>query len=491
MSKRDSWKTIFLVCIFCAVEAIGSSAQTFKTLLSFNGTDGSYPGGYPFPIFSSGPLVQGIDGNFYGTTVYGGSYGDGTVFRITPGGTLTTLHNFEGTDGIGPNGLVQGTDGNFYGTTVYGGANDDCFGTFLNLPGCGTVFKITAAGKLTTLHSFDVTDGGNPSAGLVQGTDGNLYGTTEFGGDILSFSCGLSGCGTVFKITPGGTLTTLHSFDGTDGVYPAALIQATNGDFYGTEFHAVFEITAGGTVTTLSSFCGRPGSPPDCEGPYALLQAADGNFYGTTFGVCHYSCGTVFKITPGGKLTTLGAGLRGADALIQATDGNFYGTTYYGGAYDLPVCFDTYEGGCGTVFKITPGGTLTTLHSFDETDGAGANGLVQGTNGTFYGTTNTGGAYASCDDGFGCGTVFGLAVGLGPFVETLPTSGKAETPVTILGNNLAGATGVTFDCRAATFKVLSGSEITTTVPKGATTGKVKVKTPHGTLTSNVNFRVTP
>jgi uncharacterized repeat protein (TIGR03803 family) len=165
MSKLSLWKTILLWCVFCAVEAISSPAQTLKTLVSFNGTDGSGP---------EAPLVQGIDGNFYGTTQFGGANDAGAVFKITPGGTLSTLHSFDHTDGAYPSaGLVQATNGNFYGTT---------FTSTLY----GTVFEITSGGRLTTLYSFG--EGSPPYAGLVQATNGNFYGTT---------------LGTVFEITPG------------------------------------------------------------------------------------------------------------------------------------------------------------------------------------------------------------------------------------------------------------------------------------------------
>ena len=500
MSKLSLWRTISLVCVFCAVSAIGSPAQTFKSLVSFDGADGEEPGA----------LVQGSDGNFYGTTYAGGASdacgaGCGTVFKINPGGRLTTLYSFTDTDGSYPlAGLVQATDGNFYGTTQRGGAN-----------GAGTVFKITAAGKLTTLYSFcaqtGCTDGVFPNARLVQATDGNFYGTTSAGGVNNNDACysagGPVGCGTAFKITPGGTLTTLHRFDGTDGAHPeAALVQGTDENFYGTTSGGgasnvsacnngapqvgcgtVFKITPGGTLTTLHSFDGTDG-----QNPYAgLVQATNGNFYGTTSigganNNCGLGCGTVFKITSGGTLTTLYS-FNGADgeepsALVQATNGNLYGTTSVGGA-----------NGVGTVFEITAEGTLTTLYNFCSQSGcvdgaAPPAGLVQATNGNFYGTTNAGGA--NCAP-FGCGTVFSLAVGLGPFVETRPASGKVGATVEILGTNLTRATGVTFNGTAATFKVVSGSLITTTVPSGATTGKVKVTTPGGTLSSNVPFRVTP
>jgi uncharacterized repeat protein (TIGR03803 family) len=484
MSKLSLWKTIGLVGVFCAAAVIASPAQTFKSLLSFNGTDGAQPGT---------PLVQGLDGNFYGT-VGGGTKGGGMVFKITPGAALTALHSFDGTDGAAPNALVLATDGNFYGTTQVGGAH-----------GAGTVFRITPGGTLTTLYNFcaqmDCADGGGSWAGLVQATDGNFYGTTGGGGAYDD--------GTVFKITPGGTLTTLHSFDGTDGYFlRAGLVQATDGNFYGTTTNGasglcfdgcgtVFKITPGGTLTTLHSFDGTDGA-----NPYAgLVQATDGNFYGTTYtggangnAICTVygpGCGTVFKITPGGTLTTLYNFCAQRDCtdgaipfarLVQATNGNFYGTTYFGGA---GTACGTYN--CGTVFKITPGGTLTTLHTFDGYPTEGSQpyaGLVQATNGTFYGTTIGGGAN-------GDGTVFSLAVGLGPFVKTLPTSGEVGAAVIILGTDLTGATSVTFDGTAATFTVVSGSEITTTVPSGAATGEVQVTTPKGTLICNVNFRVTP
>jgi uncharacterized repeat protein (TIGR03803 family) len=168
--------------------------------------------------------------------------------------------------------------------------------------------------------------------------------------------------------------------------------------------------------------------------------------------------------------------------LVQGTDGNLYGSTIYGGAND--ACYT----GCGTLFEITPAGTLTTLHNFDSTDGANPYaGLIQATNGTFYGTTAQGGSYNSCAND--CGTVFSLAEGLGPFVETIPTVGEVGSKVTILGNRMTGASSVTFNGADATFTIVSPSEIKTFVPTGATTGKVEVTLPSGTLTSKVVFTV--
>jgi uncharacterized repeat protein (TIGR03803 family) len=475
------WRGLRILCSILAIATIAPAqkAPPFKTLVSFDGTNGSGPAAAP---------VQGLDGNLYGTSFGGGSgncgAGCGTVFKITPEGALTTLHNFDGTDGSGPGALVQATSGNLYGTTQSGGANDN-----------GTVFKITPKGTLTTLHNFDGTDGFSPS-GLVQAANGNFYGTTGFGGAY--------GYGTVYKIAPEGTLTTLLSFEGADGAGPSGLVQATDGNFYGTTSEGgdlsctlnpgygcgtVFKMTPAGKLTTLYNFDGTDGFSPS-----GLVQAANGNFYGSTYAggdllpACvtvgpPVGCGTVFEITTAGKLATVHSfdfidGALPFGRLVQATNGNFYGTNSIGGANCAPY-------GCGTVFEIATGGKLNTLHSFDQADGAVPEaGLVQATNGAFYGTTYVGGA--SFD-----GTVFSLSVGLGPFVETLLTLGKVGTPVLILGNILTGATSVTFNGTPAAFTVKSGTVISTTVPSGATTGPVQVVTPSVTLTSNVSFQVLP
>jgi uncharacterized repeat protein (TIGR03803 family) len=469
-SFRTNVALVLTTLTLVVAATTGATAQTFKTIYSFCSQSNCTDGGNPYA-----GLVQATNGHFYGTTNEGtGAYFEGTVFEIAPNGGLTTLHTFSGAEGGGPYaGLVQATSGNFYGTTYFGGAY-----------GYGSVFKITPSGKLTTLHSFDYTDDDNPYGALVQATNGDFYGTTYGGGTNNVY-------GTVFKITPSGKLTTLYSFAGTDGGGPyAGLVQAINGDFYGTtvgggtnDYGTVFKITPSGKLTTLHSFDGTDGAYP-----YAgLVQATNGDFYGTTgeSGTSGNGYGTVFKITPSGDLMPLHsfAGTDGGNpyaGLAQATSGDFYGTTRYGGA-NITDCGGI---GCGTVFKITPSGKLTTLHSFDRTDGASPYaGLVQATSGDFYGTTDEGGAN-------NYGTVFRLAAGLGPFVKTQPTSGTVGAAVKILGTSLTGATGVTFNGTAAVFKVVSSSEITTAVPTGATTGTVEVTTPKGTLKSNVAFRVT-
>jgi uncharacterized repeat protein (TIGR03803 family) len=473
MSKLNWCLSACALFLLWATTVVAQPAQTFKTLHSFDNKDGTYPWA---------ALVQANDGNFYGTTQNGGDMacasGCGTVFKITPTGRLTTFR-FHGTNGSQPfAGLVQAANGDFYGTTFSGGTSNGGGNCANN---CGTVFKITPGGRLTTLHNFTFTDGGSAQSRLVLATDGNFYGTTELGG--------ATGAGTVFKITPSGTLTTLHSFtNGADGGLPiAGLIQAPDGNFYGTtwtggtgNYGTVFKITPTGTLTTLHRFDNTDGALP----AGGLVQATNGQFYGTTEEGGTKSYGSVFKITAAGKLTTLHSFLGGADGdtpvslLVQATDGNFYGTASYDGLHP----------NFGTIFKITPGGKLTTLHNFDSTDGSYPYaGMVQATNGEFYGATFAGGSSSACR--FGCGTVFSLSVGLGPFVETLPTSGNVGAAVRILGTGLTGVTSVTFHGTAAKFKVISKSEIETNVPSGATTGTVQVKTAKNTLKSNV-FRVT-
>jgi len=474
------------------------STITFKTLVNFDGTNGADP--------QLMTLVQGFDGTFYGTTVEGGSQNSGTVFKITAAGNLITPYNFcsktNCSDGEQPYaGLVQATGGNFYGSTVEGGGSSQCS------QGCGTVFKITPSGTLTTLHSFDVSDGAYPVGTLVQATDGTFYGTTygvypeakSANIDRASLEGTTSSYGTIFKVTRDGTLITLHTFCSqngcADGNYPAgALVQATDGNFYGTTEYGgassggtIFKIAAGGMLTTLYSFCSQTNCTDGAHPIAGLVQATNGIFYGTTYTGGANGFGTVFKITAAGNLTILYSfcsetnctdGSSPLAVLVQATDEKLYGTTGFG-ANGNNNCSD----GCGTVFNITPEGTLTTIHSFAYADGANPlGGLVQATSGEFYGTTSVGGTNGS-------GTVFSLSVGLRKFVETRPTSGELGAAVIILGTDLKHATGVTFNGTRATFKIVSKSEIKTNVPEGATTGKVEVSTLSGTLTSNVNFRV--
>jgi uncharacterized repeat protein (TIGR03803 family) len=280
------------------------------------------------------------------------------------------------------------------------------------------------------MHTFAGTDGSNPVAALIQGTDGNFYGTTLSGG--------VNDQGTVFTITSGGKLTTLHSFNGTDGALPlGSLVQTGNGAFYGTtetgganNSGTVFKFLLGTGGVTLYSFC-------------ANANCADGSYP--------------------------------AAGLIEGTDGNLYGTTTGGGAY----------GNYGTIFAIKPTGALSTLHNFMLSDGSlPAGGLVQGTNGKFYGTTYASGVNND-------GTIFSLDMGFGPFVSFVRSYGKVGHTGPILGQGFTGTTSVSLNGIPASFTVISDTFIKATVPPRATTGYVQVVTPGGTLTSNVPFRVLP
>jgi uncharacterized repeat protein (TIGR03803 family) len=458
--RTVSLRFLSILLLFLVVAALASPAQTFTSLVSLGANDG----GNPYYMY----LVQGLDGNLYGTTSTQGANSGGTVFRMTTAGKLTPVYPFctlaSCADGSSPHGgLVLATNGYFYGTTAQGGANT-----------AGTVFRISPGGTYTVMHSFNGTDGDLPYVGLIQASNGNLYGTTSGGG--------ADGYGTVFDMTPAGAFTTLVTFNGNNGGYPdSRLVQGTNGNFYGVTYQGgnVYEINSAGKGTTFSVGDGPTG---------ALFQASDGNFYGTTSGGGANGGGMVYRLTPGGKVTPIynfcslancADGSTPWAGVIQATDGNLYGTTSAGGGVNS----------AGTVFELTLGGKLTTLHIFCLTTGCpdGSSpyeGLLQATNGTFYGPTYSGGAN-------GAGTIFSLSMGLGPFVRTVTTSGKVAAKVIILGTNLTGTTAVSFNGTAATFTGVTKTQLTTTIPTGATTGTITVTTPDGVLKSDKKFRVTP
>jgi uncharacterized repeat protein (TIGR03803 family) len=375
-------------------------------LHSFSGNEYGGSGASGDGDLPAAGLIQGIDGNFFGTTYYGGQSGMGAVFKVSAAGVESVFYSFgtNSEDGSQPTaGLIQDDAGDLYGTTTGGGG-------WLQ----GTVFKVTAAGVETVLYSFGSngsTDGALPEVGLIRGSDGDLYGTTEAGGAFNR--------GTVFKVTDAGIETVLYSFSGhggqtgsMDGASPqASLIQGTDGTFYGTtslggayDKGTVFKITAAGVETVLHSFSGNDGLSGSTDGAIpaaALVQASDGNFYGTASGG-NYMEGTVFKITAdgtesvlysftgGGAVTgsTDGAGPTGA--LVQGSDGKFYGTTSAGGT-----------SGAGTAFKITRDGIETVVQNFNASGLTGgsmdgknpAAGLALGNDGNFYGTTMSGGAY--------------------------------------------------------------------------------------------------
>jgi uncharacterized repeat protein (TIGR03803 family) len=502
--------TTVLVSVILTIPA---EAQIFTVMHDFVAADG--------PNTAQSGLIQGANGYLYGTTYDGGANGEGSVYLMTPAGKVTTVYSFcaPGTGGNcvdagGPGPLTLGSNGKIYGTTNAGGGES-----------VGVVYEMTPAGSPSVLSNFcavppdgDNACGADPAGALVQATNGAFYGVAEYGGIL--------GQGVVFEVPPGGTTETIASFGCITGncngsvEVVAGLIQGTDNNLYGTTAEggtgafgvgqfggSIFQMMPNGTLTTIYSFC----SLSDCtDGQYplgALIQGPNGNLYGTTaYGgtgtACSTEpgisgCGTIFEITTTGTLTTLynfcsqsgcPDGEFPAAGLIMGSDGNFYGTTEKGGTASSARCSDNY---CGTIFQITPGGALTTLFSFctNKTGGLCTTGggpvaqLMQATNGYFYGTTTQAGSNSNN------GTIFRLSMDLVPFVETVPTAGKVGAAVKILGTNLTGATSVTFNGTTATFTVASKSEITTTVPSGATTGKVQVVTSGGTLTSNVNFRM--
>jgi len=476
------WRKLAGILTGCIATVIAGQAQIFTKLADFNGATA---------IPQNMTLVQATDGNLYGTTT-NMELGPGTVFRLSTDGKLSILYNFCSrpmcADGNVPySGVILGTDGNLYGTTLQGGANR-----------AGTIFRLTLGGALTVLYNFcnlaNCIDGGAPFGGVIEGSDDNLYGTTVRGGSFNG--------GTIYKFTPSG-LTTMYSFcsQGSpcpDGAWPeAALSQGFDGSFYGSTFMGgvgpcpnggtLFKITPSGVFTTLWDFS-------QCFGgaqPVApLLELSNSRFYGITTGG-PYCCGTIFNTTTSGGFTALytfcqekycSDGRDPGAPLALGSDGNVYGTTILGGG--SVNCLS----GCGTIFQASLD-RLTAVYGFCLLSGCldGYNpegGLLQATNGVFYGTASLGGAY-------GAGTAFSLNMGLDSFVAFVRGHGKAGQISGLLGQGFTGTTGVFFNGVSANYVVMSDTYLTATVPAGGTSGVVTVTTPTGTLTSNVPFRVLP
>jgi uncharacterized repeat protein (TIGR03803 family) len=472
-----NFRAALAVAAITFILAVCAQAQTFTNLAAFNGTNGQYP--------DYGSLIQATNGDYYGTTYSGGKYNGGTVFKVTPAGKLSDIYSFCTQIGC-PDGAypwaspVLGSDGDFYGTTTGAGSTS-----------AGTVFKMTLGGKLTTLYSFcptgTCTDGEGP-VGLVQASNGNFYGTASYGGGVFNG-------GTIFEISSAGEFKLLYTFcsrpNCNDGSFPlSGPMQARNGNLYGTTntggFHGggiVYEITTAGLFKVLYNFCSQAGCA-DGSNPFdGLIHDSNGNLYGTAEWGGAYGYGTVFEITSTNEFVVLHSfdsieGANPVSALIQASDDNFYGTTNYGGDAN----------NAGTIFEITSGGVFSMLYSFclpsSCTGYHPTYALAQATDGSFIGITGNGGANYD-------GNVFSYSTGLGPLVETVPVAAKVGKRVIILGNGLTGSSSVTFNGTAATFTVVSATEITATVPTGAGTGVVEVTTPSGVLKSNPAFQVLP
>jgi uncharacterized repeat protein (TIGR03803 family) len=379
-----------IVLLTAALVAQTANPPSFSLLYQFkSGRDGSSP-------YSS--LILDAQGNLYGTTMIDGAYSYGTVFKISPQGKETVLHSFKGTGGDGATPVapvIMDAAGNLYGTTEYGGL----FGYACGPNGCGTVFKIDAAGKETVLYRFTgvAGDGMNPEQGLVRDSKGNLYGTTLQGGTYD----GNGSYGTVFKINPAGKETLLHSFNPyappyTDGAWPlgGSLVRDSAGNLYGTTslggesgfLGTVFKLDPAGGESVLYSF----GGAGDGLFPYgSLVRDPAGNLYGVTMQGGAYEGGTVFKIDTGNNETIIhsfggtGDGAPPGGGLARDRSGNLYGTTEFGA-----------NSAFGAVFKLDTSGKETILHTFLGKQGDGPDwGVIRDSKGNLYGTTQYGGAY--------------------------------------------------------------------------------------------------
>ncbi len=443
--------------------AIPAQAQTFTVIHDFLGAPNEPS--FPATLVS----VLGRDGDLFSQSYSGGTGNNGTIFKATPSGTITVLRNNEA--GCKPNWLSMGSDGNLYGACGPTAASPN-----------GYIWQLTPGGTFTDLHDFNGSgDGYYPLAPLLA-ADGNIYGVTYQGG--------ANDLGTFYKRSPGGTLTTLHTFDsGNNGNAPQCIpTQGAGGDFYCTTTGGgangdgtVFKISSAGKFSLLHTFTG--GASDGVLPSSGVILATDGNFYGTTLAGGASNQGTVFKMTASGKVTLLHSfngstdGGYPANGVTQGSDGNLYGAA------------NDCNGGCGsnwTAYKVTRTGVFTVLHTFNGgSDGRLPDGgIVQLTNGIFYGVCEQGGN--------GNGTLWTINTDLGPFVNLVSTSGKEGTHVGILGQGFSSSSVVKFGGTAASTIVLTGTTfITATVPAGALTGSVTVTTGATTLKSPQTFKVLP
>jgi uncharacterized repeat protein (TIGR03803 family) len=460
-------KAKLLVGMFLVAIAVAAPAQTISTIYQFgSGTNPSLP---------AGVMAQGRDGNFYGVTLSGNGCCQGIIYKISSAGELTSLYSMAQSDGTTCSGLTLGTDGNFYGTCHNGGTND-----------YGTLFKVTSAGVLTVLHNFaaqgSTSDGCEPLAPPIQASNGNFYGTTSF--------CGANNYGTVYKLTLAGAYSLLYSFQGppNDTLLPLGLIEGTDGDLWGLgngwiiSYGGVFKITLAGKESLLYTFKGDP----DGAGPYTnLIQGSDGDFYGTTEGGGSAQEGTIFEVTAGGKEMVLYSFPNQTDGaypslpLTQGPDGLLYG-----------AATDCAGGGCSQagLFDITTKGAYKNLYLYPlvcSNCGQPEAPLLLSTNGTFYSTTEQGGA--------GVGSFYSLSNGYRPFISLVNvTSGAEGAQVGILGQGFNSKSVVEFGGTKATTTKLTGTTyILATVPTGALTGDITVTTGSTVLSTTASYKITP
>ncbi len=459
--------------------------------------------------YPNGGATLGTDGNYYVVNLDGGPGGNcgfsgcGQLLKITPAGTSTVLHNFTGLgDGSAPAASpIEASTGIFYGTTPTGGSSN-----------ASTVYTITSTGTFKTLHTFATSEGQNVYAELVQGTDGNFYGTAQNGG--------ANGDGTIFKMTPSGTLTVIYNFDTSSNNPCCGLVQANDGNFYGTAnggangSGVIFRVTPSGTYTIVYSL--DSGNGDGTNSAATLTLGSDGKLYGATAQTNGGNPGTLFSVTTSGTYKPLYTfcqsgtctdGVAPSTPLKQNTSGIFYGGAYDGG--DL-TCGNSV--GCGVVYSLNLGlAPFAKLAMTSGKEGAKigifGQGFTTATTVSFGGTeatsvshsgTNYITATVPADALTGTVTVTtGKTVlktlqtfKVTPSITTFtPSSGPVATAVTITGTGLAQTTRVTFNNKQATFTVDSDTQVTATVPAGATTGKIAVTTKGGTVTSTTNFTV--
>jgi uncharacterized repeat protein (TIGR03803 family) len=482
MKHRGAGLSMFAFALWFIV--MPATAQTYTPLYTYPGASNNTSG-----IAWPGLMSQGQDGAFYSTNLANGARNHGSTYKMTTAGQYTLLSSFctqaGCIDGAGPyGGVTLATDGDFYGTTGGGGACDQ---------GVGTIFKITSAGAWTKLWDFTAgttcnghitfKDEGYPYYPLIEGEDGNFYGTDA---GVYSGTYGV-----FYKITPKGNLTP-YPFSYSNGATPNLPTQGVDGNFYGTaqaggdatcRCGVVYKVTSGGQITVLHKFTGYPNDGYRPTG--VLVQGTDGFFYGTTYQGGAHNEGAVFKISAAGTYTLLYSfnfgngnfdGYHPLAGVTFATDGNLYGTTTAGG---------TANG--GTIYKITTKDTETVLYNFCAvscTKGfAPATPISEHTSGKFYGNTN--------GNSLGGSVFYSFDVGLKPFVELVLWSGKVGSTVEILGQDFSSTTHVSFNGVKATFKIISDTYLTATVPAGAKTGSVSVATSAGTFTSSHIFLVVP
>lgn len=464
------------ILLLLAGAAVSAPAQTVTTVFDFTNSNGTAT----LPV---GPMAQGRDGNYYGVT-QGPSVG--VIYKVSASGTFTLVHTLasDASEGQSCNGLVLGTDGNFYGTCEHGGNNSNSTGTF---------FKVTPTGTLTVLHSFDgtfsgTTDGCYPLGLPVQASDGNFYGTT--------FECGVNDAGIIYKITPAGVFSVVHAFafGSVDGNQPeGALIQGSDGNLWGTlsfgganNGGAVFKSTLTGTESLVFSFGACPSTTTGCNPLAGLVQGTDGNYYGTAEEGGANNQGVAFKVTSKGTYTLLHSFNSTTDnggypqlPLALGTDGNFYG-----------IATDCIGGGCSPadLFEITSKGVFTDFFNFPVLGGNNnsvpLSPLLLSTTGTFYASTEEGGS--------GLGSFYSLANGQNAFAGLQQTSAREGSQINILGQGFSSSSVVKFGGVAATKITVTGSTfIQATVPSGALTGNVTVTTGATILSSLAIFKVTP